>query len=436
MVYVNNKKFACESCIKGHRSSSCHHTDRPLFEIKKKGRPVSQCTKCRELRQSKKVHSKCTCDPSIDRSRQEQLVPLSAGSKSKRYIPIVPALPNGLKDVLQRAKAPTSSPDSRQKVDTLLNPCSCSDLWNCRCLASASTSQLSNDAPHLKSFTLDALAHAASLQSYDGRIPFQPSTSTQISRVRTPSPVQVSRKRSKRSTHRHSPGPSLPPIRVSTPAYPSFSNTPYPEFNAMPPMSEIVSLAGSGCTCGVQCACPGCIEHRGPEHASQDHRDCADGCGTCIDYSTRDLGYRPMLREGNIGIAVAESVSASAGPSPSPGSPASFLDRFYARAAALPPPPMHRRGGPFDFADTSGSYRSGDPHQAPISLPKLDCCGGACLCPSDGCNCGSSCGGACLDHRFLTTRPAEPSTEAAHASPSSSAPRSCCAGKNPVAVVV
>ncbi|KAF8203742.1 hypothetical protein BJ912DRAFT_210540 [Pholiota molesta] len=27
MVYVNSKKFACESCIKGHRSSSCHHTD-------------------------------------------------------------------------------------------------------------------------------------------------------------------------------------------------------------------------------------------------------------------------------------------------------------------------------------------------------------------------------------------------------------------------
>lgn len=52
-----------ESCVKGHRSSSCKHTDRPLFEIKKKGRPVSQCEKCRELRQSKRVHSKCLCNP-------------------------------------------------------------------------------------------------------------------------------------------------------------------------------------------------------------------------------------------------------------------------------------------------------------------------------------------------------------------------------------
>lgn len=50
-----------ESCIKGHRSSSCTHTERPLYEIKKKGRPVSQCERCRQLRNTKRVHSKCTC---------------------------------------------------------------------------------------------------------------------------------------------------------------------------------------------------------------------------------------------------------------------------------------------------------------------------------------------------------------------------------------
>lgn len=51
-----------ESCIKGHRSSNCHHNDRPLFEIKKKGRPVSQCEKCREARQARRIHAKCTCE--------------------------------------------------------------------------------------------------------------------------------------------------------------------------------------------------------------------------------------------------------------------------------------------------------------------------------------------------------------------------------------
>ncbi|KAI0037029.1 copper fist DNA binding domain-containing protein, partial [Vararia minispora EC-137] len=61
-VFVNDKKYSCEACIKGHRSSSCKHTDRPLFEIKKKGRPVTQCEHCRELRKTKQVHVKCICE--------------------------------------------------------------------------------------------------------------------------------------------------------------------------------------------------------------------------------------------------------------------------------------------------------------------------------------------------------------------------------------
>ncbi|KAH9964530.1 copper fist DNA binding domain-containing protein, partial [Russula dissimulans] len=70
-VFINSQKFACESCIKGHRSSSCTHTDRPLYEIKKKGRPVSQCERCRQLRNTKRVHSKCTCsEGSPSRTRE------------------------------------------------------------------------------------------------------------------------------------------------------------------------------------------------------------------------------------------------------------------------------------------------------------------------------------------------------------------------------
>ena len=58
---VQTPNLSSESCIKGHRSSGCQHTDRPLFEVKKKGRPVSQCEKCRELRKTKRMHGKCTC---------------------------------------------------------------------------------------------------------------------------------------------------------------------------------------------------------------------------------------------------------------------------------------------------------------------------------------------------------------------------------------
>ncbi|KAI9359016.1 hypothetical protein BD770DRAFT_343071 [Pilaira anomala] len=61
-MYINGLKYACSTCIKGHRSSHCSHVDRPLFEIRKKGRPVTQCTFCRDLRKTKQVHIKCACN--------------------------------------------------------------------------------------------------------------------------------------------------------------------------------------------------------------------------------------------------------------------------------------------------------------------------------------------------------------------------------------
>ncbi|KAI9485651.1 MAG: hypothetical protein EXX96DRAFT_515105 [Benjaminiella poitrasii] len=61
-MYINGLKYACSTCIKGHRSSNCNHTERPLFEIRKKGRPVTQCAYCRDLRKTKQVHIKCACN--------------------------------------------------------------------------------------------------------------------------------------------------------------------------------------------------------------------------------------------------------------------------------------------------------------------------------------------------------------------------------------
>jgi hypothetical protein len=99
MVLVSDKKYACETCIKGHRSSACKHTDRPLFEIKKKGRPVTQCEHCRELRKTKQVHVKCSC------GSQDQGTPgAHEASHSKKGMPKLPAtaaFPNGLPEALE-----------------------------------------------------------------------------------------------------------------------------------------------------------------------------------------------------------------------------------------------------------------------------------------------------------------------------------------------
>ncbi|RKP30063.1 copper-fist-domain-containing protein, partial [Metschnikowia bicuspidata] len=61
MVLLNGVKYACDRCIRGHRVSSCTHTDKPLTMIKPKGRPASQCSHCREQRKIKNSHSSCSC---------------------------------------------------------------------------------------------------------------------------------------------------------------------------------------------------------------------------------------------------------------------------------------------------------------------------------------------------------------------------------------
>ncbi|SAL96502.1 hypothetical protein [Absidia glauca] len=61
---ANSFSTLCEmlaTCIKGHRATHCKHKDRPMVEIKKKGRPATQCPRCRELRVVRQLHVKCSC---------------------------------------------------------------------------------------------------------------------------------------------------------------------------------------------------------------------------------------------------------------------------------------------------------------------------------------------------------------------------------------
>lgn len=100
MVLIDDKKYACETCIKGHRSSTCRHTDRPLFEIKKKGRPVTQCEHCRELRKTKQVHVKCIC------GTEDSLEPTPGlGKKGGNKVPASAAFPHGLPEDLEASVA-------------------------------------------------------------------------------------------------------------------------------------------------------------------------------------------------------------------------------------------------------------------------------------------------------------------------------------------
>ena len=377
---------------------------------------MSQCTKCRELRQSKKLHSKCTCDHRGD-NNAPLMQPLSASSSSKcafscylglllltrfiarRFIPIIPALPNGLKDVIAASQSSTSLPPySRQRgiishlpsllkippkkkgflVDSLLNPCNCKDVRKCKCKVSQSASSSVSSAQISIPFDgLARLAHAAAMEcsSPDAHsVSFSSTIDSEIHHSRSATPPNTTFcKHQKQSTNvlARMPGPDLAPLRFS----PLSSFPPsIPDFPSMPSMSEIVSLAGSGCTCGVRCACPGCVEHTDSGDDTSSKR-CGEGCGACIDHSIEILD-------------------------PSQAKDTSFLDRFFAQAAALPPPPAHRKMSSYHLdpmnTHTSPQSSGSRPFDV-VNLPKLKCCGGQCTCSVGQCTCRDNCAGSCLD---------------------------------------
>ncbi|KAJ6624154.1 copper fist DNA binding domain-containing protein [Mycena sp. CBHHK59/15] len=372
MVFVNAKKFACESCIKGHRSSSCIHTERPLFEVKKKGRPISQCEKCRELRQSRRYHSKCIC-PQEEPPSRGALLP---STKSRRFIPILPALPNGLRDALVASSQSQSPPtDARQRVDSLLNPCDCRKGRLCRCRGAPATdvpgSPRPRDDPWPSAVVRSCCAPRSPPSAHSSGNPSYASTSNAKRR------------------HLPMPGASLAPMLFDADAAPPTVSI--PTFaTMMPSMSVITSLAGTGCTCGVECACPGCVEHRGPEHAAPDRPPCVDGCGTCVD--------------ARAGIALPLPSVRYATPVPD-----GIIERFLARAAALPAPPE------------VGARMT-------VALPKLECCGGRCESPEGICGCGKACDGYCGDHTLAgPSRAGQRAAPAAPDQPAAPAMQSCCA---------
>lgn len=85
MVLINGVKYACERCIRGHRVTTCNHTDQPLLMIKPKGRPSTTCSYCKELRKNKtaKPPGTCTCGRQ-EKKRQAQRAKEEARAKAKQ----------------------------------------------------------------------------------------------------------------------------------------------------------------------------------------------------------------------------------------------------------------------------------------------------------------------------------------------------------------
>ncbi|CAI2169910.1 13201_t:CDS:2 [Funneliformis geosporum] len=125
MVFIDGVKYACATCIKGHRSTACQHSDRPLFVIKRKGRPITQCSHCRELRKTQKVHVKCNC---VERKKEESHLP------QPQAISILPqGIPNRDYITDNQSSYNGSTSEDKTSVGALLNPCQCLTGAKCIC---------------------------------------------------------------------------------------------------------------------------------------------------------------------------------------------------------------------------------------------------------------------------------------------------------------
>ena len=127
-----------------------------------------------------------------------------------------------------------------------------------------------------------------------------------------------------------------------------FPDVPGPT-TVVPPFSTFTTLAGSGCTCGLTCQCPGCASHHpNPDVNPSEAQDCMN----CVDQSLHVID-----RGTTDGLRIKSPI----------------LEKFFADAKLVPPPPT--MGG------------------KPVELPKL-CCGGSCNC-GGACGCNGDCNGCC-----------------------------------------
>ncbi|CAN6624463.1 hypothetical protein TRVA0_010S00188 [Trichomonascus vanleenenianus] len=62
MIIYEGEKYACLNCIRGHRSSTCDHKDRPLLQVRKRGRPQNNGT----VRTAIIPDSECQCTATED----------------------------------------------------------------------------------------------------------------------------------------------------------------------------------------------------------------------------------------------------------------------------------------------------------------------------------------------------------------------------------
>lgn len=268
MVLIGEQKFACETCIKGHRSSTCNHADRPLLPIKRKGRPTTQCDHCRELRRTRRVHVKCVCG-----LKQESRGPSRPGKTSpESLLPVI--LPK------QSAGIPALSDCGSSDSDH--SACNCGVGQECHCCIPRQAEAKRIDVRKPRSIRATRASPASSVSP--GPMPWSDIEHDVSSVARhqhahhDTSPYAqaytIYRSNAKEATRTN------PEIQVLQPQpYQSASSSNSSNTNLTLPTLQL-----STCSCVFNCGCPGCLN----PHPSPNTESCESqrgACSSCIDCS-------------------------------------------------------------------------------------------------------------------------------------------------------
>ncbi|KAH9927545.1 hypothetical protein B0H21DRAFT_763171 [Amylocystis lapponica] len=436
MVFVGDRKYACETCIKGHRSSTCKHTDRPLFEIKKKGRPVTQCEHCRELRKTKQVHVKCMCGLKDD--GEGASVSGQGGVKA----PAGAAFPSGLPETLETSVTLQMLSDGSDSEHGSSASCNCKNTGSCHCAtpraprtkrygkatkSRGSRGSVDGHRPASREDSPPRMSQPAALvvnaNSGDYRPvlprPAQPqlvfSSAGPTHDASLASKAHASRFQSNSQMHYSPYGRAYEYMHSSDAERSIVQYQATDAFSAVaPPIPSWVStlnvppIGGSSsvlCGCGPSCGCPGCAEHRGPNVDAAAPCENPATCMSCLDCAmfslpeslppgTEERIEAPQLQAIDDWIRQVSSTASittlqSHSPSGSIGS------------HAVDPPP-HSLPGQFDMRFDPNMLQTyalwGEMQGGPLAhatpAPE-ECCGGRCKCPAGFCTCAADCCGCC-----------------------------------------
>lgn len=252
MILVDGDKYACVQCIRGHRSSTCKHTLRPLVQVRGRGRPSSNAGHRIAVTESELVLTKeqVTLQSDLDNKKETGSCCADKEVKKER---------NGSCCVKKPVEKPKKS-------------CSCKGSTACKCqgegviILKASKRQFVD----VQGGTLDFVGEYNDQALKKFRIGSGRSCHNNSNANLTPLKTLQVNEVSKAAVKRE---PTVVSRGKNNMSFDTFS---YPQPSFEEPINserfyDMFKAEGCSeeCNCGPDCACPGCLIHRTNEELSR-----------------------------------------------------------------------------------------------------------------------------------------------------------------------